>query len=222
MRSISKISENSYRAFLVAIGAAGQYPPIYKQDLSTPDGRRSRPVSHDEFQQLASQGHALHKALSSPAYQQPTNGIDDNWDATVKHAYEATRQPWGGATYHPSTGKALEGNEDLYAITARDPGKQTLEVDPNANYQDFHAAMTNARQQFGPELSRHNHHLGVFHDDDVKKIQFDPAYVTPKHSDVETFGAYTRNVGGAYHFKSGDGYWPPHVAEPGAQNPAVR
>jgi hypothetical protein len=35
-------------------------------------------------------------------------------------------------------------------------------------------------------------------------------------AEVEQIGAYTRAVGGAYHFRSGDGYWPPHVAE-GAQ-----
>lgn len=211
MKKLSLISENSLRAFADAMQQA--YPPIYKEDLSTPDARRSRPVSHEEFQNLAQQGERLHKTLASPAYKQSTSGIDNNWDATVKHAYDQTRQPWGGATYHPSTGKALQGNEDAYAITARDPGKQSIEIDPQSSYQDFHKAMSAARQQFGPELSRADHHLGVFHDADVNKIQFDPAYVTPNHHYVETLGAYTRNVGGAYHFKSGDGFWPPHVAQ---------
>jgi len=30
---------------------------------------------------------------------------------------------------------------------------------------------------------------------------------------VEQVGSYTRAIGGAYHFKSGNGFWPPHVAE---------
>jgi hypothetical protein len=31
--------------------------------------------------------------------------------------------------------------------------------------------------------------------------------------DVESVGAYTHAIGGAYHFQSGDGFWPPHIAD---------
>jgi hypothetical protein len=146
--------------------------------------------------------------------EEPT-GLDNNWDSLVKHAYNATRQPWGGATINAHTGVPLTGTEDAYALTARDPGKSSISIHPNASPEEFGQAMSQARQQFAPELSRPGHHLGVFRDEDKGTIDFDPSYVTndPKH--IETVGAYTHAVGGAYHFKSGDGFWPPHIAEAG-------
>ena len=56
-------------------------------------------------------------------------------------------------------------------------------------------------------------HLGVFRDEDTGRIDIDPVLVVDSLEDAEAIGAYTRNVGGAFSFGDGNGYWPPYVAE---------
>jgi hypothetical protein len=123
------------------------------------------------------------------------------------------QQPWGGATINAATGAPIQGNEDLYALTAKPPGEQTLSIPINASRDHFMSAMDEARKRYAHLLERANHHLGIFRDEDVNRIDFDPVVTTNNQRDAEAIGAHTRNVGGAYHFASGDGFWPPHVPE---------
>jgi len=37
--------------------------------------------------------------------------------------------------------------------------------------------------------------------------------VVDTQAEAEAIGAYTHNIGGAYRFSDGNGYWPPHIAE---------
>lgn len=71
--------------------------------------------------------------------------------------------------------------------------------------------MDEAKTRFADILQRQTHFLGVFHDDDNGRIDIDPVLVVPKSSQVETIGAASHAIGGAYNFRDGLGYWPPHV-----------
>lgn len=97
----------------------------------------------------------------------------------------------------------------------KDKGVDTVSIPIGASREEFDAAMDTAKQRFGEILQREQHHLGVFRDDDLGRIDFDPVLVVSKRVDVDTIGAATRAIGGAYNFSDGNGYWPPHVAEGG-------
>ena len=78
---------------------------------------------------------------------------------------------------------------------------------------EFDEAMNIALAKYGKQLAKGGSYLGVFHDDDLNRIDIDPVTVLDSLREVETIGAYTHAIGGAYHFASGDGFWPPHVPE---------
>lgn len=183
------------------------FPEIGKNDLSTPDARRSREVSPRAFQRLAARGAAEYQKMKRSTSPHVLSGRTDLVDA----AFKSTRSEWGGATIDSHTGKALSGNEDAYALTVREPGMKSISIPAGASRAEFGAAYDKALSRYGEILNRPDHFLGVFHDADKGTIDFDPSLVTTKKSHVETIGAYTGAVGGAYHFKSGDGFWPPHV-----------
>lgn len=170
----------------------------------------SRPVSHAEFQRLARIGQAQLDKMATDA--SPTTGLTKNWSALKRETYEEVLKPWGGATIDSHTGKALPQGVDAYAITVKPKGLETVSVREGATAAEFNAAMDKARQQFGPVLERRDHYLGVFHDDDNKRIDIDPVIVVTNRADVDTIGAASRSIGGAYNFADGNGYWPPHVA----------
>lgn len=198
---------NRYRHGWIPI--AGGHPEISKADLSTPDARRSRAVSSDEFQSIAAHGAAEYEKLKREGG--PTTGLDKNWAAISNRAYSETREPWGGATIDAHTGEFLTGNEDKYALTVRPAGSAQISIPANASPAEFRKALDRAKIEYADILQRKDHSLGVFHDNDTGTIDIDPVLVTANKSHVETIGAFTHAVGGAYHFASGDGFWPPYV-----------
>lgn len=169
----------------------------------------SRPVTLQEFNQLAAEGRARLAAMK--ANSAPIHGLIDNLDSIKDDAWNATRESWGGTTIDSHTGEALASDADKYAITVKPPGVETVEIGDNASREVFNHAIDHAVSRFKPELQQQDHYLGVFHDDEKGTIDFDPVVVVDNTHDVETIGAYTHATGGAYHFASGDGYWPPHV-----------
>ena len=179
----------------------------------------SRPVSQEEFQRLANIGRRQLEEYADKA--KKINLTDDEWSAVKESAYAEATQSWGGATIDLHTGRALPQGTNAYAITVKSlalaertsdkKAKATVSIPENASKEEFNAAMELARKRFGYTLARENHYLGVFHDDDNKRIDFDPVLVVTKSRDVETIGAATHAIGGAYNFKDGLGYWPPHV-----------
>lgn len=196
------------------------YPVISKSEARG----NSRPVSHSEFQQLAAAGHRyVQKTQQKPS----TEGLDQDWEGIKNRAYELTREPWGGATVNSHTGhiigdtseevaaknagKGGRGNSG-YGITVKNPGQDSISVSPKAGRGEFHKAMDEARERF-PQIANKGGHIGAFHDADEGRIDIDPIQVVRTKNQVEQVGAYTRAVGGAYHFKSGNGYFPPHVKE---------
>lgn len=188
----------------------GKWTRIYASDLSTSDSRRSPEVSPKEFDQYAARGSAkmseFEKGLTGP---EALTGA--RFKRVTDDAYAATREPWGGVTVDSHTGEHVPVNADKYALTVRKDGVESVTVAPTASREDFDTAMDTARTKFAHELSFPGAHLGVFHDADLDRIDIDPVLVTPSLADVHDIGAFTRATGGAYHFKSGDGFWPPHV-----------
>lgn len=172
----------------------------------------SRPVTSEEFQGLARRGSEQISQMAANA--SPTHGLNSHWPGVKAHAFGEAQKSWGGVTVNTHTGKALATNADKYAITAKHPGQETISMPEHVNQQQFSQHMNQARKAF-PQLSHEGHHLGVFHDDEKGTIDIDPVVVVNKREDVDTIGAATRAIGGAYHFKSGDGFWPPHVKDEG-------
>lgn len=190
-----------------------QFVPIRKGDLSTTDARRSPEVSHEEFQQRAARGKSIYEGMSKKAAPVEGTSFDRNFERITDRAHKAVQEPWGGATINSHTGRAVRQGADSYALTARPPGMASVSVPADADHNTFRQAMHTARNTYGEVLARQGHHLGVFHDADKGTIDIDPVVVVKKQRDAEDIGAYTHAVGGAYHFKSGDGYWPPHVKD---------
>ena len=169
----------------------------------------SRPVSAVEFQFMAKVGQGQLDKMKANA--SPTTGLDQNWSKIKSESYDEVRKPWGGATIDAHTGEALPQGVNKYAITVKDRGVETVSVRENPTPAEWESAMNEARQRFGPILEREGHHLGVFHDDDSGCIDIDPVLVVSSSRDVETIGAASHAIGGAYNFQDGNGYFPPHV-----------
>lgn len=188
-----------------------KFPEIHKSDLSTGDARRSRAVSSEEFQRVAARGAVKYKARSAASSPHSLKGqkLNDLIDRT----YPEAMKDWGGTTTDSHTGRDLPSDADAYALTSRPPGMDSVSIPEGSSKNEYAAAIKNATTRFGDILGRKGHALGVFHDNDKHTIDIDPVLITSSVKDAEDIGAYTRAVGGAYHFKSGDGYWPPHVVK---------
>lgn len=182
---------------------------VKRSALSNPDTPRTRGVGRDEFTSLANEGHARLGEFRRNGG--PPDGLDRNMGSVKDHAFEQVQSEWGGGTYDAHTGKPLAGNADKYALTVKPPGVDSVSVKIGASKEEFNGAMDAARQRFDGQLQGQHAHLGVFRDEDVKRIDIDPVLVVDNHHDVETIGSATHAVGGAYHFASGDGFWPPYV-----------
>lgn len=151
--------------------------------------------------------------------------MDAHWGHIKDQAYELAKQPWGGATINGRTGKMRGDTADEvdskvgsntgfghgdYAITNRAPHEDVISIPTSARREEFHSAMDRAKEKY-PQIGNSGGHLGVFHDVDKGSIDIDPVLMVHTPDEVEKVGAYTRAVGGAYHFQSGNGYFPPHV-----------
>jgi hypothetical protein len=186
-------------------------PPITKAEARD----EARPVSAAEFQRLAREGQTQLGTMA--AARKPSTGLDAHWDTIKADTYTKVTQPWGGATIDPRTGQPLPDGVNKYALTVKPQGMDKVSVPEGASAAQFDAAMEQARRQFGGELEKGSRYLGVFHDDDEGRIDIDPVVVVDSMHEVETIGAYTHAIGGAYNFADGNGYWPPYVAEAGAE-----
>lgn len=197
----------------MATERGAQFAPIRKSDLSTTDARRSPEVSHEEFQARAARGQRLYSGMSSASKPVEGTPFDQHFDRITERARKASAEPWGGVTINAHSGRSVPQGADKFALTVRPPGHPGISVPANADPDTFRQAMHTARHAYGDVLARKGHHLGVFHDADKGTIDIDPVAIVKKQRDAEDIGAYTHATGGAYHFKSGDGYWPPHVKD---------
>lgn len=174
----------------------------------------SRPVSLEDFHSLARVGRIqLHGFQSNRS---PTTGLNERWNKVKDEAWDEVGKPWGGATIDAHTGHALPQGANKFAITVKggsEAGLQTVSIHEGASRAEFDRAMDRAKRTFSNVLERESHYLGVFHDDEHHRIDIDPVLVVSKREDVDTIGAASHSIGGAYNFSDGNGYWPPHVAE---------
>lgn len=186
-------------------GGGGAMAPITAAEARG----NSRPVSAAEFQHLAAEGQE--RLAGFREHQSPPAGLDRNWDAIRDTAYTESQKSWGGATFDAHTGKTVQPTSG-YALSIK-ADASSVTVPEGAKRADFDRAMNTARSRFGEELSMDKGHLGVFHDDEGHRVDIDPVLVVGSLREVETIGAATHAIGGAYGFADGNGYWPPHVAE---------
>ena len=172
----------------------------------------SKPVSAAEFWDTATRGRDMIGSMLSNS--SPPTGLTDNWDALVQQAWTAAQESWGGMTIDAHTGVPLSGNENLWAVTGKLPfGYRTIEIPETSTEAQFKRAMDRALKEFGPLLAASGYHLGIFHDDEKGTIEFDPVIIASSLEDANALGAYTGNIGGAYNFADGNGYFPPHIRE---------
>lgn len=185
-------------------GATHHFPEISLADYS-PSGH-GRGVTSAEFQSLANEGQSR---LNSFAANSSPHKLTPSYAAP---AYKAASTSWGGITFDAHTGKEIPQGAERYAVTTKPANMKTIEIPENASEAQFSKVFAHALNAFSTELNKQNACIGIFHDDDKHTIDLDPSTVVDSIHDVETIGAATRAVGGAYCFKDGNGYWPPHVA----------
>lgn len=200
-RRVEYVARGGYR-----LNARKEFQPITAAEARGD----SKPVSAEEFQRLARIGQAKLDKMAENA--SPIKGLDDNWDQVKRDGYVEVQKSWGGATIDAHTGQALPQGANRYAMTVKDSG-DSVSVPQNASEAEFNRAMDQAKERYREILERENHYLGIFHDDDLGRIDIDPVIVVNRLEDVHTIGSATRAIGGAYNFADGNGYWPPHVKE---------
>lgn len=195
-------------------GKAGGVLEKVAKEITAAEARgNSRPVSPEEFQHVAGKGKEMLDKMRDNS--SPIKGLDERWDKVKVETYREVRQSWGGATINAHTGIPLASNADRYALSVKDEHMDTVSIHETVSSTEFSQAMDQAKEQFRGVLENDSHYLGVFHDDDNHRIDIDPVVVVENLNQVEAIGAYTHAIGGAYHFASGDGFWPPHVVEQG-------
>jgi hypothetical protein len=182
-------------------------------DVIGADDKRgnARPVSRDEYALVAGEGKSILDGLRDNAT--PPTGLTDNLDAIKASTFEEVQKSWGGTTIDSHTGQALASDADKYAVTVKPAGLESVSVGENPTAEEWSQAMDTAMARFGDTLASQSHYLGTFHDDDLQRIDIDPVVVVDTKQQSEAIGAYTHNIGGAYNFADGNGYWPPYVDE---------
>lgn len=205
-----------------------QFQPILRGELSPSGQGNSQPLSSEQFQGFAAAGQQHLNGMTQPARGAPILGQQYGvytppsqagvWEGIKKSAYEATRQPWGGQTINPRTSSPVNFHKpDKFAVTTRAPGQAGLTAPHSMNETQFGSVMDQARKAYRPQLSRGGAYLGVFHDADKGTVDIDPVTVVGGASEqagrlkAQQVAAATHSTGGAYHFASGNGVWPPHV-----------
>lgn len=121
----------------------------------------------------------------------------------IRHAYNETRKPWGGATFRWSDYRMVLDGSDAYAVSIKPIDQESVIVDRDADYATFEKAFMHAATVFGGS------YIGVFRDDDLGgEIHFDPVEVVGSTEEVDKLAESHPVIGGAYHFATGNGYWP--------------
>jgi hypothetical protein len=119
-------------------------------------------------------------------------------DAKMHDMYGKVQESWGGATVNQVTGKEVPQGADKYAVATT----ATTTLPENATYDQFKSAVDNVVSQGNSK------YVGVFHDDVKGTIDINGATVTTKAGVDRLYAAGNPVTGGAYHFATGEGYWP--------------
>jgi hypothetical protein len=126
-------------------------------------------------------------------------------------AYRRANEPWGGATIRHD-GFMVADKADAYAVAVG----PTTSVFEDASYHTFAAAfdaVVAGIDNSAPKRGNANY-IGVFHDDAKHTIDFNLVAVVDSTDEVDALYAAGNPIpGGAYHFATGDGYWPQGTPE---------
>jgi hypothetical protein len=119
---------------------------------------------------------------------------------TVKQiAYHKVQESWGGATIRRD-GFMVADKADAYAVSV----SGTVSIHENSSFATFAAAFDGVMTNVGV-----GYYIGVFHDDVKRTIDFNMVTVVDSTDEVDALYAAGNPVtGGAYHFATGNGYWP--------------
>ncbi len=174
--------------------------------------RGGRPVSINEYMKIVRAGRQFIDRAMQNSKRHCLHAVD-----LREAAYQRVQKPWGGFTVDAHTGTPIPENYkgDTYAVTARLPDMSQVTVPINADRKAFDTAYNQAIKTYERVLDSEGGHLGIFHNQDTQRIEFDPVYHIEDVATTEAVGAYTHAVGGAYHFGSGYGHWMPHVVDEG-------
>ena len=178
----------------------------------------SRAVSLDEFNKLKAEGKERLDSLIQN--KRPAVAFEDpgEWSQVQRRAHNEVQKEWGGQTIDPRTGDAVHP-ETGYALAIRHPDEKQMSVPIGASKQELADEMDRAKDKYADRLGADGVYLGVFRDDDEKRIDIDPVAIVDTPHEVETIGAHCHSIGGAYDFSTetngesgtGTGYFPPHV-----------
>lgn len=122
---------------------------------------------------------------------------------TAADIYDLTREPWGGATVSTATGEAVTDGTDAYAVTIKPNAVSSVILPETCTAQEFYAAWHAACDAFAFAP-----YIGVFHDDAKHTVELDPVIVVTTTAEVDAIAEIYPVEGGAYHFATGNGYWP--------------
>ncbi len=116
-------------------------------------------------------------------------------------AFYETKKSWGGATIGMETLDIVPDGIDAYACAV---SEHTIDIPEGPDFLAFSNAFNQAYHDFYGTTT----FLGVFHDDEKHIIEFDAVEIVATTADVDKLNETRPVHGGAYHFKTGNGYWP--------------
>lgn len=126
-------------------------------------------------------------------------------NAAKYNAFDQAQFPWGGATINHSTGEFVPGNADAYAVTFGD----TISLDVRDGFMLFSEAIDRVIRDY-PGVP----FVGIFHDAVKGTIDINAVYVFDTTAEVDAYAEKNGEIiGGAYHFLTGNGYWPQGTPE---------
>jgi hypothetical protein len=114
-------------------------------------------------------------------------------------AYKRVQKSWGGATIRQD-GYMVPDGTDAYAVSV----SPTVSIPESASFLTFVAAFNGVMSKIDT-----GYYIGVFHDNVKRTIDFNMVTVVDTTAEVDALYAAGNPIqGGAYHFATGDGYWP--------------
>jgi hypothetical protein len=116
-------------------------------------------------------------------------------------AFYETKKSWGGATIGMETLDIVPDGIDAYACAV---SEHTIDIPEGPDFLAFSNAFNQAYHDFYGKAV----FLGVFHDDDKHTIDFDAVEIVGTTDEVDALNRTRPVIGGAYNFKTGNGYWP--------------
>ncbi len=123
-----------------------------------------------------------------------------NYEYAKAVAFYETKKSWGGATIGMLTFDIVPDGIDAYACA----DGETITIPEGPDYLAFSNAFNQAYHDFCGMTT----FLGVFHDDEKHTIEFDAVEIVGTTDEVDALNRTRPVIGGAYNFKTGNGYWP--------------